>query len=79
MIVAILAAVLAVQTAALLFGAKYLTDRAAEERRFLINQALAKTPQEFAMMAAAARPDETVESLAEYRSARSNTPMPLGL
>jgi hypothetical protein len=79
MIVAILAAIIVVQTAALVFGTLHLTRNAAEERRFLTNHLLAETPTEFATFSAASRPDETVEALAEARTARPSTPTPLGL
>lgn len=53
----------------------------AEERRFLINHLLAKTPTEFVQMQAASRPDDTVEAVAEARAmtAKPERPLPLGL
>lgn len=77
-VVALVAAVVA-QPALLLLLLNKRDAAASEERRFLVNQALAKTPQEFAILAAAARPDETVEAVAEARQPRSSTPAPLGL
>lgn len=77
-VVALVVAVVA-QPALLLLLLNKRDAAAAEERRFLVNQALANTPQEFAIMSAAARPDETVETLAEHRQPRLSTPAPLGL
>jgi hypothetical protein len=51
----------------------------AEERRFLINHIIAKTPSEFAVLHSASRPDETVEAVAEARGAKPERPLPLGL
>lgn len=79
MIAYALLAALVIQSAAFAWYLQATAAKAAEERRFLINQALASSPQEFAIMSAAARPDETVETLAEARTARPSTPAPLGL
>jgi hypothetical protein len=51
----------------------------AEERRFLINHIIAKTPTEFAVLQSAARPDDTVEAVAEARGSKPERPLPLGL
>lgn len=55
---------------------------AAEERRLLLNHLLADSPQEFVALAAASRPDATVEAIADAKAQRPSPltkPGPLGL
>jgi hypothetical protein len=79
MIAYALLAALIVQSSAFAWYLQATASKAAEERRFLINQALSSSSHEFAIMAAAARPDDVVEALAEARTPRPSTPAPLGL
>lgn len=56
------------------------TSAAEQERRFLLNHLVADTPQQFAILSGASRPDDTVEAVAESRAqVRNDRPMPLGL